>query len=140
VLALAALDSRLHDAGEGAIDQSRVAGAEVATYLLDAFSGVRPVEARSFSQRLLILQLLEQVNHEFVAIMLHYGLESTPQDLLQGWPYDPVSISGRLAEHDVIKVMDAVAELKVVVCARLAPLLHILVPLHHVVVPQLRNR
>lgn len=58
VLALTALNSRLHDTGEDSIDHGRVTTAKVAADLLYGLFGVRAVEVWSLTKGLLLLQLL----------------------------------------------------------------------------------
>ena len=76
MFALAAFDDRLHDSGEYSIDDRRVALIELLADGCDRLSMIGAVKIWPILECLLVLQLLEQVDHELVAIVLHDRVEA----------------------------------------------------------------
>ena len=72
--------------------------------------------------------------------MLHYWIETLPQQVLQSRLDDPLFIRGRFAITEVKKFMQSVAELEVVTRPCRPRRQNIVVILHHIVVSQFNNR
>ena len=85
------------------------------------------------------MQLLEQVDHELVAIMLLDRIEAPSEKHFQSWANHSMSTT-RVAEDSHVELVKTVTEVKVIPSPGLTPICHIKVLLGHVVVPQLRNR
>ena len=102
---------------------------------------IRTVEVWPIPQRLFILELLEKVDHELVAIVLHDWIESPTQQALQSWLDDPLFGAGRFIEYYGVKLVDAITEVKIVSCSSCATLqCDIIVILHDEVITQLPDR
>ena len=76
MLALTAFDYRLHDSGEYLVNDCRVALIILLADGRDRLGMIRAVKIWPILECLLVLQLLEQVDHEFVAIVLHDWIEA----------------------------------------------------------------
>ena len=96
MLALAAFDYCLHDSGEYAVDYRRIACRELLTDGRDRLSMIRTVKIWPILESLLVLQLLEQVYHELVAIVLHDWIEAATEQILQRGLDDPLLRTRRL--------------------------------------------
>jgi hypothetical protein len=140
VPAFAALYNSLHYTRENPVNNRRITCIVLTTHDRNRFSVVRSVKSRPVLQSLLVLKLLEKVNHEFVRVVLLDGIETPSEEVLKRGFDHPTFVTGRLRVHDVIEFMDPIAEIKVVAAVCRPILDDIKVPLHHIVVTEFLNR
>jgi hypothetical protein len=101
---------------------------------MKGLGGIAPIELAPKGGRLLILETVEEVDHELVGVMLHDGVELASDNVLDVFELNDLVA---IAEGTLVEEVEPIAEVEVVLLGR--GVLELGIGLRQVVVPHLLN-